>query len=192
MPRVVLPSELAAKKALAKVEKAAKIEAAFAKLTDKERKLLDIKMANPSIGEDEAARQAGYSITCHSRATTIVKRIQGKIGDVLFMKFGIDEGDIAKGLKDALNATYQRIVTRKTYQDGKVVDEKVELVPIPDHKIRLAAINTLLKYGYTPPAQRVNAKVEHTGQVGLFAQNYAQATEAVATEYEEITDETVQ
>jgi len=188
---LVGPDELIAKERLNKVKRSEEREAAFAKLTDKQKKFVEIALSNPGMGEDEVARRAGYSLTNHSRSTHIVSQIQGRIGHILKMNFGVTEYDLAKLLKEGMVACHQKIVYEKHYdKEGNLTKEVPVVIPIPDWAVRIRVAALLMKHGY-PTTQKWEGELKHKMEQSGFFDKYAQVVgdqKVLPATFEEVDD----
>lgn len=122
-------------------------------LTEKEVHTFLSKARNPIMSDQEACRLAGYK-----RPDVAVRRvwhhISSKLGPLMAI-LDVDERQIGQAIKDALNAT-KKVVSYKTiYEDGKVSQRIPVILEIPDHPIRLKAVELAVR------SDKFHVKHEH-------------------------------
>lgn len=132
----------------------------FERMTEKQQAVMRILMKEPQKLTTPKALcvEAGYQINDNSRASAIMKAIEGKLGTSLCQIFGITEYDLLKVLVDAINAEdVKPIVVKKYDQDtGKVISERIEMVTTPNHRIRLTSAQTIIKLGGYEPLKTID------------------------------------
>lgn len=156
------------KKALSVAQQRALIESKLSKLSDKQRKYIELQLTHPEWSARTCAREANYKLTSGSRASGIVKSIQGKLGNVFADCFAYTEYDLCKTIVQA--AREAKIVTYtviRQYKNGVVSTEKIIRNEQPDHKTRLLSAKIIAKLGNYEPAAKF--KHEHSGQIGFTA-----------------------
>ena len=188
MPKdVILPEDLD------KVDKEAKQDALLRtreelkQLTPKRRRLIEILAKNPSMTFIQAAKDAGYQIGKNARAATIKREIAGKLS-ITLREMGIFESDLARVATEALNATKVQILRiPKRGDDGKVIDERLEVIESPDHTNRLAAFKLLCHLGDYFPAKKID--ISKTGGDRPFKDVSLDLLKKRADELSKVTEE---
>lgn len=107
-------------------------------LTEKEVHTFLSKARNPILSDQEACRLAGYR-NPSGAVTRVWQHISSKLGPLMAI-LDVDERQIGQAIKDALNATKKVVSYKTTYENGKVAQRIPVILEIPDHPIRLKAV----------------------------------------------------
>lgn len=172
-----------------------KFLAEFEKLTEREQNLIRILMSDPRriTQPTKLCREAGYKINSRSRASGIMKSIEGKLGTALVEQFGVTEYDMLRVHVDGIEAEKTAIVTEEHFdpETGKLIKKIPRVVSLgPDHATRQRSANVLIKLGgyepvrspaLPPPQQHVHTLNDATLEA-LKAREAAQVE--VAAEFE--------
>lgn len=154
-------------------------------LNEKEVHTFLSKARNPIMSDQEACRLAGYK-----QPSTAVKRvwqhISSKLGPLMAI-LDVDERQIGQAIKDALNAT-KKVVSYKTiYEEGKVSQKIPVILEIPDHSIRLKAVELAVR------SDKFHVKHEHEHSLKKKDQNALdmlekREQEAIGADFEVISE----
>lgn len=116
----------------------------FKKLTDREKRTLEAKAANPELSDAQAAREGGYQIKEGGSAGAIMSRIRHKMGPLLEQQ-GVTLETILGTFRDCLKAEKSLMCPRRFFEEGRVVNEEVVQSNVPDYATRLRAAVTVGK-----------------------------------------------
>ena len=122
-------------------------------LTEKEVQTFLSKARNPIMSDLEACRQAGYKQPSGA-VTRVWQHISSKLGPLMAI-LDVTERQIGQAIKDALHAT-KKVVSYKTiYENGKVSQRVPVILEVPDHPIRLKAVELAVR------SDKFHVKHEH-------------------------------
>jgi len=161
--RILTPQEIKERKKADQQMAVLTADEEFAKLRPLQKKLVIEMIKDPGAPDIEQIRRAGYKVTENAKPNHVKKALEGKLGLTL-RHFGIFEDDLAKIAADGLQATITKVVKlQKRDDNGKVIDEKLHYIEIPDYKTRHAYFKTLTQLGDYFPAK----KVRHDGNLNV-------------------------
>lgn len=135
-------------------------------LTEKQEKLAVIMAADPTKPFHEMKVEAGFSKKFPSNL--VKKQIAGKLGTTL-AENGVFECDIGRAIAEGLLANrYITVRTNKREEKtGKILGEEIQLVAIPDHRVRQGYIKIACLLGgyFAPKKIDLNVSDDRTRKV---------------------------
>ena len=130
-------------------------------MTEKQQKYALERIANPDGTVIEAAKKAGYSLTKAAKASKISAVNEAQVRKLL-NNYGLSLRKLLKELKKEVEATrtiVARVKTVKTDTEGnRTVSEQLVTRELPDHLIRIKAIDLALRMHGAYAAMKVNVK----------------------------------
>lgn len=127
-------------------------------LNERQTQTVIAKLRDPTISDKEACRRGGYSGQRHIPATRIWNVISSKLGPIMQI-LGVSERDIGQAVKEALIATTKTVIYKKFYENGHLSKIVPQVLEVPDHAIRLKAVELALR------SDRFHVKHDHEGEV---------------------------
>ncbi len=114
----------------------------IAKLSDKEAKFALLKLYDPTINDNQAAKLCDYA---PKSGTQVKNRVAGKIGGILAER-GLTLDSVVKTLDEGLKAMKSRHIFINEFNDkGKQTGARVELKEVgPDYGARIATAKTII------------------------------------------------
>lgn len=112
-------------------------------LTEKEVVTFLNKARNPIMSDQEACRIAGYKQP-GSAVKRVWHHISSKLGPLMAI-LDVDERQIGQAIKDALHATKKVVSYKIIYENGKIAQRVPVILEIPDHPIRLKAVELAVR-----------------------------------------------
>ena len=138
-----------------------KLTETIGSMTEKQQKYALERITNPDGTVIEAAKKAGYSLTKAAKASKISAVNEAQVRKLLNSS-GLSLRKLLKMLKQEVEATRTITAKVKTVEiapDGfKTVSEKFITRELPDHLIRIKAIDLALRLHGAYAAMKVNVK----------------------------------
>ena len=149
-------------------------------------------LLNPRATDTEKARNAGYSVSEHSKVSGIKKAVAGKLGHILF-EHGITQLSIVEVVADCLKAERCQAHVVRVYEDGKPVKEELVTVSLPDMGPRLRAAQILINLGGYAAPQKIHHEHEVTASfenktIHDLRERERELQKAIKSDYEVVND----
>lgn len=172
------PNEFERKHRTRKAQLNQELTEGMAQLMPQQRAAVAAKLADPvNVSDRQALIQAGYKVgNSGYRVKEVWSAIHSRVGPVLYQAFGITMFEAAKVVAEAMRATKVVIGQRKFYKNGKLNRVDPVKYEIPDHSIRLRAVEAAMK------SSALRVEVQHS--INSETMNILQQREELALKTE--------